>query len=265
MSGEDIWREYLYGKQTIKELSIRYHVSESSIKRHLRNIKEQYNRTAFFGGGVVLMDTTYWGRNWGLMVLLESGSSKVLWRKYVFHERLSDYKEGIDYLKAHGYETKGIVCDGLRGIFQQFSMYPVQMCQFHQVAIIRRYLTQNPKLDAGKELKSIVKMLSKVDKDTFVANLEIWEDKWRLFLKERTTDPHTGKSRYVHKKLRSAWLSLRKNLPYLFVFQEYIELNMPNTNNALEGTFTALKNSMRNHNGMSKENRKRFIDGFFKA
>ena len=80
MSSEDIWREYLYGKQTIKELSIRYRVSESSIKRHLRNTKEQYNCTAFFGGGVVLMDTTYWGRNWGLLVLLESGSSKVLWR-----------------------------------------------------------------------------------------------------------------------------------------------------------------------------------------
>jgi hypothetical protein len=40
---------------------------------------------------------------------------------------------------------------------------------------------------------------------------------------------------------------------------------MPNTNNALEGTFTALKNKLRCHNGMSKENRKRFIDGFLKA
>jgi len=37
---------------------------------------------------------------------------------------------------------------------------------------------------------------------------------------------------------------------------------MPNTNNALKGTFTALKNSLHNHAGMSKENRKRFIDGF---
>ena len=107
--------------------------------------------------------------------------------------------------------------------------------------------------------------MSKSDKDTFIKTLEIWEDKWALFLKERTTDPNTGKSRYVHKKLRSAWLSIRRNMPYLFVFQDYTELNMPNTNNALEGTFTALKNSLRNHNGMSKENRKRFIDGSFKA
>ena len=60
-------------------------------------------------------------------------------------------------------------------------------------------------------------------------------------------------------------VKFEKKLAYLFVFQEHQESNMPNTNNALEGTFTALKNSMRNHSGMSKENRKRFIDGFFKA
>ena len=231
----------------------------------MSNVEDCYICSELPGGGVVLMDTTYWGRNWGLMVLLDSDSSTVLWRKYVSHERLCDYKEGIDYLRNQGYEIKGIVCDGLRGIFQQFPMYPVQMCQFHQVAIIRRYITQSPKLDAGKELKSIVKMLSKVDKAVFIKSLEVWEDKWSLFLKERTTDPHTGKSRYIHKKLRSAWLSLKRNMPYLFVFQEHAEVNFPNTNNALEGTFTAIKNSLRNHNGMSKENRKRFIDGFFKA
>ena len=31
------------------------------------------------------------------------------------------------------------------------------MCQFHQVAIIRRYLTSRPKLEAAKELMIIAK------------------------------------------------------------------------------------------------------------
>ena len=211
------------------------------------------------------MDTTYWGRNWGLMLMLDSETSNVLWRRYVLHERLSDYNDGVNYLCTHGYKIRGIVCDGLRGIFQLFSMYPVQMCQFHQASIIRRYITRNPKLEAGKELKEIVKKLSKTDKTSFVEALTLWGNRWDKFLKERTLDPQTGKSRYVHKKLRSAWLSLKRNLPYLFVFQDCAQLNMPNTNNALEGRFTALKNSMRNHNGMSKINRKRFIDGFLKA
>jgi hypothetical protein len=265
VSKETIWRDYLHGKQTVKDISSIHGISESTVKRHLRGIREYYVCDKLPKRGIVLMDTTYWGRNWGLLIMLDSESSRVLWRKYVSHERLCDYKEGIDYLRKQGYEIKGIVCDGLRGIFQLLSEYPVQMCQFHQVAIIRRYITQTPKLEAGKELKSIAKLLTKTDKETFIEALEDWENKWEKFLKERTTDFNTGKSRYVHKKLRSAWLSLRRNIAYLFVFQKHKELNMPNTNNALEGTFTALKNSLRNHSGMSKENRKRFIDGFFKA
>ena len=81
-------------------------------------------------------------------------------------------------------------------------------------------------------------------------------------MQEKTVDKESGKSHFTHKKLRSAWLSVKKHLPYLFVFKK-VDFEMSNTNNSLEGTFTALKNSIRNHSGMSKENRKRFIDGFF--
>jgi len=90
-----------------------------------------------------------------------------------------------------------------------------------------------------------------------------WQEKWLGFLNERTKNELTGKTHFKHKKPRSAWLSIKRNLPYLFVFETV--KGMPNTNNSLEGTFTDLKNRLRNHNGMSKENRKRFIDGFLKA
>ncbi len=40
---------------------------------------------------------------------------------------------------------------------------------------------------------------------------------------------------------------------------------MPNTNNKIEGTLTDLKKHLNNHSGMNKENRKRFINGFFLA
>lgn len=38
---------------------------------------------------------------------------------------------------------------------------------------------------------------------------------------------------------------------------------MPNTNNKIEGTFSELKMLLNNHYGMSLENCKRFISGFF--
>ena len=54
-------------------------------------------------------------------------------------------------------------------------------------------------------------------------------------------------------------------LPYLFTFQQKDCQGMPNTNNKIEGTFTDLKKNLNVHSGLSMENRKRFICGFFLA
>lgn len=68
------------------------------------------------------------------------------------------------------------------------------MCQFHQVAIIRRYITKNPKLQASKDLKSIVDMLKQTDRESFQGALAEWYSTWELFLNERTVNLETGKS-----------------------------------------------------------------------
>jgi len=65
--------------------------------------------------------------------------------------------------------------------------------------------------------------------------------------------------------LRSAYLSLKRHLPYLFTFEDYPDLKIPNTTNALDGQFANLKNKLRNHNGLSKVLKMKFIDEFFKA
>ena len=81
---------------------------------------------------------------------------------------------------------------------------------------------------------------------------------------ERTCDNRTGKSRYTHKRLRSAYLSIRRNMPYLWTGYDHFEIGIPNTNNALEGIFADLKTKLRNHAGLSKQHRQKFIDEYFK-
>jgi hypothetical protein len=259
-----LWQDYIFGKQTLQQLSEKYNISEKSVRRHLSNV-----RTARIISSdknvVVLMDTTYWGRNFGVVVMKDSRTKKILWRKFVKHETLADYKEGIDWLEEKEFKIEGIVCDGLRGMFAQFCRYNVQMCQFHQVKIIQRYLTKQPDLQASKELLEIVKLLAHTDKDSFIVMFEEWADKWEFFLKERSIDKNTKKSYFVHKKLRSAYLSIKHNMPYLWTFYDNIEFGIPNTNNGLEGQFTDLKTKLRNHNGLSKEHRRKFIDMYFKA
>jgi hypothetical protein len=211
------------------------------------------------------MDTTYWGRNFGVVAFKDCRTKRVLWRKFVRYETLMDYQEGILWLESRNFKIEGIVCDGLRGTFQLFSQYSVQMCQYHQLRIVQRYLTRNPELPASIELLAIANLLCHTDKESFIGSFEEWCERWDAFLKERTCDKQTGKSRYVHKRLRSAYLSLKRNMPYLWTWYDNIEVGIPNTNNALEGLFTDLKTKLRNHAGLSKERRKKFIDEYFRG
>ena len=211
------------------------------------------------------MDTTYWGRNFGLMLFKDNSTKENLLKYYVKYETNLVYIQGIAALKKLGFSVLGIVCDGRKGLIKSFENIPVQMCQYHQSAIIRRYLTKKPKLKASQELMKVVDLMTITDKESFIGGLALWFDKWESFLLERTTNPVTNKSTYTHKKLRSAYNSLRNNLPWLFTWYDYIELNIPNTTNAIDGHFSDLKNKLRNHNGLSLKRKMKFIDEFLKA
>ncbi len=214
---------------------------------------------------IVLTDTTYWGRIFGVMLFKDAITKENLLKYYVKSETNSVYIQGIEELKKQGFEVLAIVCDGRKGLITSFKDIPVQMCQFHQSAIIRRYLTKKPKLKAALELMEVVDLLKKTDKESFVGALSSWFTQWEHFLNERTTNEITQKSFYTHKKLRSAYRSLKNNLPWLFTWYDNSDIKIPNTTNAIDGHFSDLKNKLRNHNGLSLERKKKFIDEFLKA
>ena len=211
------------------------------------------------------MDTTYWGRTFGLMLFKDSISKENLLKYYVKHETNAVYLQGIEELKTKGFTILGIVCDGRKGLIQSFEGTPVQMCQFHQSAIIRRYLTKKPKHKASQELMEVIDLMTITDKESFVGALGSWLDKWKEYLNERTLNPITNKTAYTHKKLRSAYNSMKNNLAWLFTWYDFYELNIPNTTNAIDGHFSDLKNKLRNHNGLSEKRKRKFIDEFLKA
>ncbi len=214
---------------------------------------------------IILMDTTYWGRQFGVMLFKDAITKENLLKYYVKNETNTLYKEGIQELQSKGYSIAAVVCDGKTGLLSSFGDIPVQMCQFHQAAIIRRYITKKPRLQASIELHQIVGIMTKTDKESFEGTLNEWYIKWKFFLNERTINQETGKSHYTHKRLRSAYKSLDTNLKWLFTWYDYLELSIPNTTNAIEGHFADLKNKLRNHNGLSLTRKMRFIDEFLKA
>lgn len=246
------------------QLAQKYNCSVRTIQRRLDKIKviqsEKKPRKI-----IILMDTTYWGRDFGVMLFKDAHTKENLLKYYVRHETNALYLQGVNELKSLGFEVLAIVCDGRKGLIQSFKDIPVQMCQFHQSAIIRRYLTKRPKLKAAQELMSVVDLMKKTDKESFTGALELWFNKWQNFLNERMVNPLTNKSFYTYKRLRSAYRSFRNNLPWLFTWYDHIGLEIPNTTNAIDGHFADLKNKLRNHNGLAKQRKKKFIDEFLKA
>ena len=260
---QTLWHDYLEGKQTMNELAAANGVSRSTVKRILSKVAITWRNPVCRGHGVIQLDATYFGRNCGVLVALEATSRRPLYLKHIAHERTSDYAEALAWIERGGYVVDGIVIDGMQTLFSLFQDYKVQMCQYHMCAIVRRKLTGNPRLPAGRELKTLMATLTTCDRDTFHAAFEAWALKWDAFLKERTANPETGHTFYTHRRLRSAMVSIRFYLPYLFTWQQ-VE-GMPNTNNRLEGIFTDLKRNINNHSGMSRKNRERLINGFFLA
>lgn len=211
------------------------------------------------------MDTTYFGRKFGVMVFKDSLTGVILYKQYVKQEMNKLYLQGVEEIVRRGIKIQAIICDGRKGLFQLFHReIPMQMCNFHQIAIVRRYLTKRPKMQASKELWTHALLLTHTDKESFEGGLQAWFNKWESFLNERKTDA-SGRKRYIHKRLRSAYRSLKTNLPWLFTWYDNWSLKIPNTTNAIDGLFADLKNKLRNHNGLSINRKKKFIDEFLKA
>ena len=261
---EVFWNEYLHGKQTCRQLAQRYACSISTVQRRLGRQPDPEGSGCLPSKAVVLLDTTYFGRGFGVVLLKDAATNANLFAAPLKHETNAVYQSAINELEQWHCRVQAVVCDGRRGLFGAFGAIPVQMCQFHQIAIVRRYLTRNPKLLAARQLWLLTNALPRLKETHFSRALQRWQNRWEAFLNERTLTPKTKRSRYSHPRLRSAFLSLKRNLPWLFTCLRYPSLQIPNTTNALDGHFAELKTKIRNHNGLSKKRRQKLILYFLK-
>lgn len=247
----------MYNKQTYRQLADCYGFTIHTVQRRLDKVVVGYPEVEA-REMLVIADTTFFG-DFGVTVLRDWYERKNIFVRFVEKETVQTYREGMRYLKTSGAKVLGLVVDGKRGLLQAFSQIPVQMCQFHQKQIVKRYITQNPRLEASKELMAIVNKLPNTDAEAFTALLDTWYQQWTDFLKERTICLETGCCSYTHRRLRSAYFSLRRNLPCLFTYQRYPDLNMPNTTNSLDGSFSSLKKFVNLHQGLRRRRKIKLI------
>lgn len=214
---------------------------------------------------VLLADVTFFGRGYGILVFRSQLLKKNIYWKEITQETPAVYREARKKLKSQGFTITGIVLDGKRGVREVFSDIPVQMCQFHQTAILKRYLTSRPKTKAGQELRAIGLALTILTEQDFEIVLKEWHERWKDFLKEKTIASDGKHWNYTHRRMRSAYRSLKTNMPFLFTHQKYPELKMPNTTNSIDGFFGKTKMLLQVHRGLTQERRYKVIQEIFRG
>jgi hypothetical protein len=257
-----IFQDYFYHRQTIAELAIKHSHSVRWVRQQISayqpEVKTRVPRTV-----TLVIDATFFGKRkdkFGVLVAKDSRQAKVLAYRFIQTEQISDYKKIVDALSVQGTTIKSITIDGKKGLIQAFEGVPVQMCHFHQQAIMTRYLTQNPTLPAAIDLRRVAFYLNKTSQIRFTFLLDAWANRHAQFLAEKTHNPETGRTRYTHQRVRSAHRSLRTNLHCLFTHQRYPNVGVPNTTNALDGgVFSPMKTLLRIHRGMGKDLKTKMI------
>lgn len=257
--------DYTKHKQTYKELAIRYGKDPKTMRKYFDEYAgatgEVFECSEPF---VLIMDATFFGRGYG--ILMARNLKKVLFWQEIVSESIQEYEICLSQLNAMDYHFSAFVVDGKPGVRQllmkKYPETPIQFCQFHQIQIVKRYIPNRAKTKAARELRQIALGLTKTYEAALEQALDTWYTEWEDFLKEKTFTESTNRWRYTHGRLRSAYRSLRRNLPNLFTFRKHPYLQIPNTTNHCDGLFAHLKQKILIHRGISKQRRKQMIDYF---
>ena len=253
----------MHGKRTKQRLGTDCGISARTITKRLDAVvvPEKIHRPRSL---VAILDVTFFGREYGVLLARDPNERENLHAHELRHETKLEYHAARLDLEQRGYILVAVVLDGRTGIPSVFNDIPVQICQFHQWKIVRKYLTLRPKLESHKALLAIAGRIAKSTEAEMRTMLERFATDYQHDLAEHVVCPCCNKKKYTHRKLRSAYRSLSTNLPFLYVYQKYPDLNIPNTTNSVDGTFSALKLHVNAHRGLRFDRRFKVIRAYLK-
>jgi hypothetical protein len=205
----------------------------------------------------LVFDATFFGRSYGLLIFRAQGKN-IHWME-IDGEKMSYIEAGLVHLKAQGWQFSSVTIDGRRGVIalirKHFPHVPIQLCVFHQKAIIQRYTTTAPKTECGIAIRCLMANLLHLTQAEFTQKLAQIKATHSGFLKERNT-----LGQFKHRRLRAALRSLTTNQNYIFTSKNHPNLGIPNTTNSCDGSFAHWKAKIKIHRGLRADRRAKMID-----
>ena len=251
-------RKYLIDGDTCNQLARDLNIHPDTVRRKISSVLDKeppLSTTLNISEPYWLItDATHFKR-WGCLFVTKATGQKsplaVSFHSGETFENTLSHLQSLKHLTVSGYTTDGK--RGLVGAHQQlFPEAKHQRCLVHVRMKVQTLLTQNPKLEEGKELLVLSKRLTQI-KTAEEANIwwnvfSRWQEVNQKVLNERSFQ---GKSWwYTHRNLRRAWKHILNASDNLFVFIDYPN-SVSNTNH-LEGLFGQRKPALTRHRGLSR-------------
>jgi hypothetical protein len=258
---KEIWIDFVFHKQTIRELVLKHTLDKKTIYRYIneyKTVEKKHNEREVR----LLVDALYFGsrtenQSWCVIVFRDDITKENLWWEFTDQERESVYIRGKTTLTSLGYKILSVTSDGLPLIRKAFREIDYQMCLVHMERIIVRGTTRKPKLEASIALYAIGRSMYTIDEKEFNVYMNKYTLRYFHFLNEKTLSEVTGESWYTHEELRKAFFSLSRLSEFLFTYQR--DNRIPRTTNSIEGHFAHIRDIVNIHRGASKELKQKII------
>ena len=267
LSNRFVWfKEWVVGRQTLKQLSRKSGYSERTLKRYFDGYLKDVPMLSVRPSEKVnlLIDATYFSNDLCLVLYRDNTIKYTQLYRLTDGEWYEEIKEDLENLLSIGVQIESITCDGhkalLKAIRRACSQVTVQRCLVHIQRMCRIWLTMRPKSQAGIELRAIVGRLHKItthdQRDYWLASLVKWHTQYECYLKEKAYS-QAGNYWYKHKLLRRSFTVIRRALPDMFHYLD--NSRIPKSTNGLESFFGHLKSHVTLHRGLSRQHRRNFI------
>ena len=275
-SNRFVWfREWIIGKQTFSQLSVKSGYSERSLKRHFYAYLRNYPTWKIRSSEKVnlLIDGTYFSNKVCLVLYRDNNVKATLIYRLTDGEWFDEIIEDLQNLLDIGVQIESVTCDGLSNTIKAVRKVSpntiIQRCTVHIQREVLTWLTRNPKSQAGVELRQIVRRLHLIknrnDWGYWIVDLIKWYETYKEYVNEKTYYPQTKRYWFTHKSVRRAFIHIKRALPDMFHYLD--NPNIPKSTNGLESFFGHLKKNISIHRGLSKEHYKNYIKWylFFKS
>lgn len=121
-----LWKEYIWDKQSLSQLSEQYGVDIKTIRKRLDAVVP-IHRSVESQSLVFVADVSFFSRGDGVLVFRSPRLKRnILWR-FVQGENPEMYRNARKELEVQGFVFQGIVLDGRRGVREVFSDIHVQI------------------------------------------------------------------------------------------------------------------------------------------